>query len=294
MCRVSSGPTGPRYPYASGADWSAGAGPAPAALATPAVPTPPRADSFPASAPAPALTPAPGRLTPGCLCPAPYPAPRLAVRERPRRWPRALVPASPRLPPVGGIPAEMYREGALATARSQPTRRSGRASRTPDGQSLGRGHPHVNRSFQLLETPRALGLPRLDWPRQAGSEVYSESIGPARHGRPCSDHGVPGLRDHCGTGQNPFQRSPEPRALFAMTSLWHECTGPDTRAASANLPLAPCDFARHANIARVCPHCPGGHARHEHPGTGLRDDGPARGHLGVMSYFSKFCQFRRS
>jgi hypothetical protein len=70
------------------------AGPAPAALATPAVPTPPRAGSFQASAPALRSLLRRAALPRGLSMPGAVPRPRLAVRERLRRWPRALVPAS--------------------------------------------------------------------------------------------------------------------------------------------------------------------------------------------------------
>lgn len=45
----------------------------------------------------------------------------------------------------------------------------------------------------------------------------------------------------------------------------HASTGPDIKVVPGNLPLAPCGFARHANIARVCGTHAGDQARHEHP-----------------------------
>lgn len=81
---------------------------------------------------------------------------------------------------------------------------AGRVRRTPDGQSLGRGQPHLNASFQFAGNFPPLGLPRLHLTRQAGSEVHSESIRPACHRRPCGDHGVPGLPDHCAGSAESF------------------------------------------------------------------------------------------
>jgi hypothetical protein len=52
--------------------------------------------------------------------------------------------------------------------------------------------------------------------------------------------------------QNPFAHSLECCAPFAMTSSMHAPASPDIEAAPADLPLASCGFARHANIARVC------------------------------------------
>lgn len=71
--------------------------------------------------------------------------------------------------------------------------------------------------------------------------------------------------------------------FIAMTSLMHASTGPDIKVASGNLPLAPCGFARHANIARVC----GTHAA-TRLATSIRHRTsrclPPQDYLGVMSY----------
>jgi len=91
--------------------------------------------------------------------------------------------------------------------------------------------------------------------------------------------------------QNPFRHSPERCAPFAMTSFWHESTGPDIKGVPANMALAPCGFARHASIARVCRPLRGRSGSPRASGTGLRHDLPPRVRLGVTSHLVRFASF---
>jgi hypothetical protein len=175
--------------------------------------------------------------------------------------------------------------------------------RRPAGQSNAAGkllarasarRQRLNLAFQFLESPRALGLTRLDLARRVGSDVHSESTRLARHGPPCIDHEARRLCDHCADSQNPFRHCPEHCAPFAMTSPMYARTGPDIKVVPANLALASCGFAAHANIARVCGAPRGRSGSSRASDTGLRGGLVPQGYLGTMSYLACFVRVRRS